>query len=197
MSKKIYKKAQFLMSVDAPQKLGDSRVEVAFVGRSNVGKSSLLNAICSSRKLTKVSKTPGKTRAINIFSVTSGKWLVDLPGYGFAASVSKKEKKGWRRMIELYLSTRPMLKAVFVLVDARLDATELDREMLEWLNSIGMPCYVVANKIDRIPQSKYVRQRQKLAKGLGCSPESIGWVSAKKGTGIGALRVFLSGVLEL
>jgi GTP-binding protein EngB required for normal cell division len=100
-------------------------------------------------------------------------------------------------MVELYLSTRPMLKAVFVLVDANIDATKPDREMLGWLNSIGMCYYVVANKIDRISQSKHVQQRQKLAKGLGCSPESIGWVSAKKGTGIDRLRVFLSSVIEL
>ena len=90
-----------------------------------------------------------------------------------------------------------MLKAVFVLVDANIDATKLDREMLKWLNSIGMPCYVVANKIDRIPQPKFALQCQKLAKGLECPPEDIGWVSAKKGTGVAGLRAILSSLLEL
>ena len=117
MGKNIYSTVQFLKSVDAPQKLDDSQAEVAFVGRSNVGKSSLLNAICGNRKIARFSKTPGRTRSINIFSVINDKWIVDLPGYGFAASVSKKERNGWQRMIELYLSGRPMLKAVFVLVD--------------------------------------------------------------------------------
>ena len=127
----------------------------------------------------------------------NAKWLVDLPGYGFAASVSKKERYGWQHMIELYLSGRPMLKAVFVLVDANIDATKLDWEMLTWLKSIGMPFYVVANKIDRISQPKLVLQCQKLAKDLECSPENIGWVSAKKGTGIAGLRAILSSLLEL
>ena len=197
MSKKYYNTLQFYKSVDAPQKLDDSQAEVAFVGRSNVGKSSLLNALCHKRNLAKTSKRPGKTRGINVFSAMNAKWIVDLPGYGFAASVSKKERYGWKRMIELYLSGRPMLKTVFVLVDAHINALELDRQILKWLNSIGMPCCVVANKIDRIPQPKLEQQYRKLAEDLGYPQESIYWVSAKKGTGIGGLRAVLSRLLEL
>lgn len=184
------------MSVDAPQKLDDAQAEVAFVGRSNVGKSSLLNALCGHRQLVRVSKTPGKTRAINVFKVRHGKWIVDLPGYGFAVAPIK-EKNAWQNMIAYYISGRSSLKAVFVLVDAHIGVTNLDREMLIWLNSIGMTCYVVANKIDRIAQPKLAAKREALALGLETVPEQIIWVSAKKGTGITELRAVVSGLLAL
>lgn len=196
MSQNIFNAAQFHMSVDAPQKLGDAQAEVAFVGRSNVGKSSLLNALCGHRQLAMVSKTPGKTRAINVFKVRHGKWIVDLPGYGFAV-VPIKEKNSWQNMIAYYISSRPSLKAVFVLVDAYIGVTNLDREMLVWLNSIGVTCYVVANKIDRIAQPKLAAKCEALALGLETVPEQIIWVSAKKCTGITELRAVVAGLLAL
>lgn len=196
MSQNIFNAVQFHMSVDAPQKLDDAQAEVAFVGRSNVGKSSLLNALCGHRQLAVVSKTPGKTRAINVFKVRHSKWIVDLPGYGFAG-VPIKEKNSWQNMIAYYISSRPSLKAVFVLVDAYIGVTNLDREMLVWLNSIGMTCYVVANKIDRIAQPKLAAKREVLALGLETVPEQIIWVSAKKGTGITELRAVVAGLLAL
>ena len=196
MSQNIFNAAQFHMSVDAPQKLDDAQAEVAFVGRSNVGKSSLLNALCGHRQLARVSKTPGKTRSINVFKVRHGKWIVDLPGYGFAV-VPIKEKNSWQNMIAYYISGRPSLKAVFVLVDAYVGVTNLDREMLIWLNSIGMTCYVVANKIDRIAQPKLTAQREAMALSLETVPEQIIWVSAKKCTGITELRAVVAGLLVL
>ncbi|MCX5781305.1 MAG: ribosome biogenesis GTP-binding protein YihA/YsxC [Elusimicrobia bacterium] len=196
MSKYSFNEAQYVMSVDSPQKLGASQAEVAFVGRSNVGKSSLLNALCGQRKLAKVSKTPGKTRTINIFAVRYGKWIVDLPGYGFAA-VAVKEKEDWQHMIEYYLTGRPTLKCVFVLVDASVGITKLDREMLLWLQSSGMPYRVVANKIDRIAQPKLVAQRQALAQDLETVTEHIVWASAKKNTGIAELHAIVSDLLAL
>ena len=129
MNKSVFNAAQFHVCVDSAHKLEDAQAEVAFVGRSNVGKSSLINALCGRRLLAKISKTPGKTRTINVFSIRNGKWIVDLPGYGFAA-VSIKEKDKWKHMIECYLSGRPSLKAIFVLVDAYVGATALDRQML-------------------------------------------------------------------
>ncbi|MCX5703432.1 MAG: ribosome biogenesis GTP-binding protein YihA/YsxC, partial [Candidatus Omnitrophica bacterium] len=117
MNKSVFNNAQFHACVDSAHKLEDAQAEVAFVGRSNVGKSSLVNALCGRRLLAKISKTPGKTRTINVFSICYGKWIVDLPGYGFAA-VPKKEKDSWKHMIEYYFSTRPSLKAIFVLIDA-------------------------------------------------------------------------------
>ncbi|MBI4706380.1 MAG: YihA family ribosome biogenesis GTP-binding protein [Candidatus Omnitrophica bacterium] len=196
MNKSVFNTAQFHACVDSAHKLDDAQAEVAFVGRSNVGKSSLINALCGRHLLAKVSKTPGKTRTINVFFIRDGKWIVDLPGYGFAA-VPIKERNNWKDMIEYYLSNRPSLKAIFVLVDACVGATALDRQMLAWLKSTGMPYHIIVNKIDRIAQIKLVEQRQILAVDLKVMPESILWVSAKKGTGIKELYTIISSFLAL
>ena len=196
MSKSVFNTAQFHVCVDTAHKLDVAQAEVAFAGRSNVGKSSLVNALCGRRSLAKISKTPGKTRTINVFSIRYGKWIVDLPGYGFAA-VSIKERNSWKHMIEYYLSSRPSLKAIFVLIDAHVGATALDRQMLAWLKTVGMSYRIIVNKIDRITHAKIVEQRQGLAFDLEVMPECILWVSAKKGTGIQELRAVISGFLEL
>jgi len=196
MNKSVFNTAQFHACVDSAHKLEDAQAEVAFVGRSNVGKSSLVNALCGRRLLAKISKTPGKTRTINVFSIRYGKWIVDLPGYGFAA-VPIKEKNSWKHMIEFYLSSRPSLKVIFVLVDAHVGATALDRQMLAWLKSVGISYRVIVNKIDRIAQARLIEQRQSLALDLEVMPERILWVSAKKGTGIKELRTIISSFLAL
>jgi len=196
MNKSVFNTAQFHACVDSAHKLEDAQAEVAFVGRSNVGKSSLVNALCGRRLLAKISKTPGKTRTINVFSIRDGKWIVDLPGYGFAA-VPIEEKNRWKYMIEDYFSSRPALKAIFVLVDAYVGATALDRQMLAMLKSVGMSYRIIVNKIDRITQVKLVEQRQSLALDLEVMPECILWVSAKKGTGIKELQTIISSFLAL
>lgn len=196
MNKNVFNTAQFHACVDSAHKLEDAQAEVAFVGRSNVGKSSLVNALCDRRLLAKISKTPGKTRTINVFSIRNGKWIVDLPGYGFAA-VSIAERNSWKHMIEDYFSSQPVLKAIFVLVDAHVGATALDRQMLAWLKIIGMPYYIIVNKIDRITQVRLIEQRQSLALNLEVMAEHIIWVSAKKGTGIKELQTVVSGFLAL
>ena len=196
MNKSVFNTAQFHACVDSAHKLEDAQAEVAFVGRSNVGKSSLVNALCGRRLLAKISKTPGKTRTINVFSIRYGKWIVDLPGYGFAA-VSIKERNSWKHMIEYYLFSRPSLKAIFVLIDAYVGATALDRQMLAWLKTVGMSYRIIVNKIDRITQVKIVEQRQSLALDLEVMPEHILWVSAKKGTGIKELHTIISSLLVL
>jgi len=196
MNKSFFNNAQFHVCVDSAHKLDDAQAEVAFVGRSNVGKSSLVNALCGRRLLAKISKTPGKTRTINVFSIRDGKWIVDLPGYGFAA-VSTKEKNSWKHMIEFYLSSRLSLKAIFVLIDAHVGVTALDRQMLAWLKSVGIPYRVIVNKIDRITQARFIEQRQSLALNLEVMPENIFWVSAKKGTGIKELHTIVSSFLAL
>jgi GTP-binding protein len=196
MNKSVFNATQFHVCVDSAHKLDDAKAEVAFVGRSNVGKSSLVNALCGRRLLAKISKTPGKTRTINVFSIRYGKWVVDLPGYGFAA-VSIEERNSWKHMIDYYLSSRPSLKAIFVLVDAYVGATALDRQMLAWLKSVGMSYRIIVNKIDRITQVKLVEQRQSLALDLEVMPECILWVSAKKGTGIKELQTIISSFLAL
>ncbi|MDD4165697.1 MAG: ribosome biogenesis GTP-binding protein YihA/YsxC, partial [Endomicrobiaceae bacterium] len=116
----------FFISSTEPQNLPQSISEVAFVGRSNVGKSSVINAICNKKNLARTSKTPGRTRAINIFTPSNGRWIVDLPGYGFA-KVSEEEKTSWKQMIEGYITGRKNLKAVYILVDGLVGPTELDR----------------------------------------------------------------------
>jgi GTP-binding protein len=196
MNKSVFDTAQFHVCVDSAHKLEDAQAEVAFVGRSNVGKSSLVNALCGRRLLAKISKTPGKTRTINVFSIRYGKWIVDLPVYGFAA-VPKKEKNSWKYMIEYYFSSRPSLKAIFVLVDAYVGATALDRQMLVWLKNVGMSYRIIVNKIDRITQVNLTEQRQSLALDLEVMPERILWVSAKKGTGIKELHTIISSFLAL
>lgn len=196
MNKSVFNTAQFHACVDSADKLEDAQAEIAFVGRSNVGKSSLVNALCGCRLLAKTSKTPGKTRTINVFSIGLGKWIVDLPGYGFAA-VSIKEKDNWKHMIECYLSGRPSLKALFILVDAHVGATVLDRQMLAWLKSASKPYRIIVNKIDRITQVNLAEQRQCLALDLEVMPEHILWVSAKKGIGIKDLHTSISGFLAL
>jgi GTP-binding protein len=196
LNKRVFNAAQFHACVDSAHKLDDAQAEVAFVGRSNVGKSSLVNALCGRRLLAKISKTPGKTRTINVFSIRDGKWIVDLPGYGFAA-VPIEEKNRWKYMIEGYFSSRPALKAIFVLVDAYVGATALDRQMLAMLKSVGVSYRIIVNKIDRITQVNLAEQRQVLALDLEVMPEHILWVSAKKGTGINELRTIISSFLVL
>ncbi|OGS19968.1 MAG: hypothetical protein A2252_01600 [Elusimicrobia bacterium RIFOXYA2_FULL_39_19] len=196
MKSDVFKSAKFHMSVDSPQKLAESMAEVAFVGRSNVGKSSLLNALCGQKALANVSKIPGRTRTINVFAVKSGKWIVDLPGYGFAA-VSKDEKHSWQSMLEHYLSSRESLKAVIVLVDAYVGATKLDHQMTQWLNSIDVPYMVVANKADRVSQAQHELLQKSLSLELKVIPDALLLASAKTGAGIGDLQDAVFELLEL
>ena len=195
MNKYTFDSARFYCSVDSALKLGWAQAEVALAGRSNVGKSSLVNALCDGHPLARVSKTPGKTRTINVFSLREGKWLVDLPGYGFAR-VSKKEHDSWKPMIEGYFSSRASLKAIFMIVDADIGPTVLDRQMLAWLKSTQMPYWLVVNKIDRITQVRLAEQRQGLAAALGVNAAHIIWASAKKGDGIRELFAAISGFLK-
>ncbi len=127
--------------------------EVAFVGRSNVGKSSLLNMICNNFKLAHVSQKPGKTKSINFYLVDNKFILVDLPGYGFA-KVSKKEKEAWKFLIESYLSNRKNLKGVFVLVDSRHPPTYLDKLMIDYLKNLNIPFVVILTKVDKLSKNE-------------------------------------------
>jgi len=196
MKENIFKGTKFFMSVDSPQKLGGAQAEVAFVGRSNVGKSSILNMLCGQTGLAKISKTPGKTRAINIFSVRHGKWIVDLPGYGFA-KVARDAQHKWQHMIEYYISGRPSLETVFVLIDASVGVQELDRQMILWLASVGMPYRVIGNKIDRIAQPLLPERQRAIALELDIAPEYMIWTSARKGTGATELQNEVAELLGL
>jgi len=140
--------------------------EVAFVGRSNVGKSTLINALVNRKGLAKTSGTPGKTRLINFFAVGGRMHLVDLPGYGFA-HVAKAEQKRWRQRIETYLRDREALKLVVVLVDIRHPLSAMDHQMVEWLAHYGRPCLLVATKGDKLSRSRAVAAARGLAEAAG------------------------------
>ena len=157
--------------------------EVAFIGRSNVGKSSVINAVCGQKQLAHTSQIPGKTRAINVFSCGSDRWLIDLPGYGYATGPAE-ERGRWPAMIEGYLTSRPMLRMVYMIVDAKVGPTKLDQEMVYWLSSKFVPFSIIANKADKISAVIHLERRKVVAAELGKLPENIFWVSAEKKTGI-------------
>lgn len=185
---------KFLLSETDPARIGLCAAEIAFVGRSNVGKSTLLNALCG-RAVARVSNTPGRTRAINVFLVGPERWLVDLPGYGFARG-PVEELAGWTRMIEGYLDGRRSIRMVFALVDAKVGPTELDLAMLRWLRSRALPFRVVAAKADQVKASRSLKQRCAVAQALSLPPAELAWVSAKDGQGMRALNAEAWALLE-
>lgn len=189
-------KTRFLVSAADANQLGTCRAEVAFVGRSNVGKSSLLNALVSQTQLARVSRTPGRTRLINVFLAAPERWIVDLPGYGYAAG-PKAESDGWQVMIEGYLLGRPSLRTVFVLVDAEAGPTKLDRQMVIWLRHVRLPHRIVATKADRVKPARQAAQRRDAAAALGLHPDDLVWVSSKDGKGLIGLRNEVAAVLDL
>jgi GTP-binding protein len=131
--------------------------EIAFVGRSNIGKSSLINSLVNKKKLAYVGSTPGKTRTINFYNIDQHFYFVDLPGYGYAR-VSLSEKDSWDRMITNYLETRSELKAIIMLVDSRHTPTGHDQMMIQWIVSHSIPVIVVATKTDKISRSELNRK---------------------------------------
>ena len=163
--------------------LPDSPVEVAFVGRSNVGKSSLINALANRKQLAKVSNTPGRTQLINVFSLPNGATLVDLPGYGYAA-VPTREKAKWQPMIEGYLLDREALEVLLILVDGEIGPTKLDLQMLDWVQANGITYLVIATKLDKVKPSKLAGRQQQVARACMLEQGDVFWVSSSKGTGI-------------
>ncbi len=147
------KKAEFVISaVRKTQYPEDGRPEVAFVGRSNVGKSTLINTLTNRRKLVKVSSTPGKTRLINFFVINDNMYFVDLPGYGYA-KVSKKEKENWGYIMEQYLVERDQLKKIVLLVDSRHKPTSDDINMYNWIKHYNYEVLVVGTKLDKLKRN--------------------------------------------
>lgn len=146
--------------------------EIAFAGRSNVGKSSFINSVLNRKNLARTSSKPGKTRTINFYLVNENFRFVDLPGYGYA-SVSKSEKDSWGDIIEEYLNIRNSLKEVFLLVDIRHEPTIQDVQMYEWILAYGFTGYVIAAKADKISRGKYQNAEKIIAKKLGIKNRSL------------------------
>ena len=185
----------FLKGVVAMDGLPEAdRVEVCFAGRSNVGKSSLINAITNRKGLARASNTPGRTQEINFFELGDKRYLVDLPGYGFAnAPVAVVEK--WQRLLKSYLSGRPNLRRAFVLIDSRHGIKPVDEEIMQLMNRSALTFQVVLTKIDKIKQPEQekvlLQVRKKLAKHPAAFPELI-ITSSEKGEGIATLRAVIA-----
>ena len=143
--------------------------EVAFAGKSNVGKSSLINALMNRKALARTSATPGKTQTINFYNVNQELYLVDLPGYGYAR-VSEKEKIQWGKLIERYLHNSKQLKAVFLLIDIRHDPSENDRLMYSWIVNQGYNPIIIATKLDKIKRSQVQKHMKMIREGLELVP---------------------------
>lgn len=150
----------------------DELAEIAFVGRSNVGKSSFINSFSNRKALAKTSSKPGKTRTINFYRVNNAFRLVDLPGYGYA-KVSKAEKAKWDKLINEYLHERENLKEVFLLVDIRHEPTALDKQMYDWILESGYMGFVIATKFDKIKKGQVQKHLKQVQKTLGIEDEGL------------------------
>ena len=163
--------------------LDDGLPQVAFVGRSNVGKSSLLNRLLGRKTLARISSTPGRTRAVNYFVINSAFYFVDLPGFGYA-KVGKQVRRDWAKLMDRYFQTAPEHTRVIQLVDAKVGATKLDCDAAENFDSLGVPTTVVATKADKVPRSKLHRRLKEIRETLEMPADtSLIAFSAVKGEG--------------
>lgn len=189
---------EFLKGVVAMQGLppGD-RIEVCFAGRSNVGKSSLINAVTGRKAIARASNTPGRTQEINFFTLGDDRYLVDLPGYGFAnAPVAVVEK--WQRLLKQYLSGRQNLRRAFVLIDARHGVKAVDEEIMSLLDSAAVTFQVVLTKVDKVNaatlEKSLAETRKRLQSHTAAFPELI-LTSSEKGDGIATLRATIAALI--
>ena len=191
-----YNKADFIASYGISSQLPESdRPELSFSGRSNVGKSSLINKLCSRKNLARVSSTPGKTATINFYSVDDC-YFVDLPGYGYA-KVSKAERDRWGRLMENYFRSAGLIDLGVLIVDARHKPTADDVTMREWFRGSGCPMVVVANKLDKLKRSEIEPNLALIRETLDLGPDDVLVpFSAEKGEGKDALITALAGHLK-
>jgi GTP-binding protein len=169
--------------------------EVAFAGRSNVGKSSLLNVLLRRRKAARVSRTPGRTREINFFKINDAFVLVDLPGYGYAR-IAKERRAEWRPLIEGYLNTSPQLRGLVLLLDARRDPSDDDRAMLEFLAERETPVLVAITKMDKLGTGAGQERVREIAKTLGLEESQVLPVSSVTGLGRDDLAAAVMSLVE-
>jgi len=182
-------RAEFVTSAAAPAQFPrPGAPEVALLGRSNVGKSSLLNRLVARRKLARTSATPGKTRLVNWFRVEAERplFLVDLPGYGYAR-VAKRERESWKPLIESYLSRGPVLRAALLLQDLRRDLSADEDLLLAWLAERGIPALLVLTKCDKLGPMRRAERVRELASAAGLPRDRVLATSAESGLGIAEL----------
>ena len=146
--------------------------EIAFAGKSNVGKSSLINALMNRKSLARTSATPGKTQTINFYNINDAMYLVDLPGYGYA-KVSEKEKIEWGKLIERYLNGSAQLRAVFLLIDIRHEPSANDKMMYDWIVQQGFNPIIIATKLDKLKRSQIQKHVKMVKQGLNLLPGTI------------------------
>lgn len=175
----------------------DSEAEIAFAGRSNAGKSSAINAITGQTRLARISKTPGRTQLINFFEVIAGRYLVDLPGYGFA-KVPLAVKNQWQRELEKYLREREVLSGIVVLSDIRHPMKEFDQQMVEWSVQSDLPVLLLLTKADKLKRGAAQNTLLKVRKALeDKSQVRVELFSAQNGTGVESAREQLSAWLTV
>ncbi|MCE1188888.1 MAG: ribosome biogenesis GTP-binding protein YihA/YsxC [Ignavibacteria bacterium] len=193
----MFKNVQFLTSVYKLDQIPQPRLpEFVLAGRSNVGKSSLLNMLTGRKKLAMVSSTPGKTRALNYFSVNEQYYLVDLPGFGYA-KVEKTERERWEKLIISYLSQAQYIKTIFHLIDSRHAPTALDKEMRDFVNFYGLPYAIILTKTDKIKRNeRNVLIKQLKENGfLEQADQAVFFTSSVSGEGKNEIQRFINSLL--
>ena len=190
-------KAQFVKSVSNYKDLYQSDFsEIAFVGRSNVGKSSIINLITNNKKMAKTSSLPGRTRLINYFLINDAFLLVDLPGYGYAKA-SKAEQEGWGELLDKYLTTSKNLKCVYMLLDCRHLPSEKDVQMVKYLYFYKIPTVFVLTKCDKLSRAELNRNKQSIANALALTTASFIATSAEKKMGVEELTTSIEQRLQV
>ena len=173
--------AEFILSASSPWQFPPPTLpEIAFAGRSNVGKSTLINSLLNRKKLVKTSSTPGKTQLINFFNINDKFHFVDLPGYGFA-KVPENVRKQWQRLIESYLQERESLRNVVLIVDSRHGPTKQDRQLKEWLDYYERPVLIVASKVDKLKRGQIQKNLKIIRQDLALDTTPLAHSSLEKG----------------
>ena len=176
--------AEFLLSASTKRQFpAETLPEIAFAGRSNVGKSTLINSLLNRKKLVKTSATPGKTQLINFFKVNDKFYFVDLPGYGYA-KVPESVRRKWQNLVEAYLSERKTLRNVVLIIDSRHNPTSQDRQLLEWLKYFQRPSLIVASKIDKLKKGQVKNNLQKIKNNLSIESAPLGHSSMQYGSSV-------------
>ena len=190
------REVEFVRSARVPEDYPpEDRPEIAFAGRSNVGKSSLINALLGRRKIARVSSTPGMTRAINFYLVNRSFYLVDLPGYGYA-KVPLRLRRRWRPLMEGYIEGRRSLRGMVVIMDTKVGATDLDLQLILWLRSKGIPFLPVLTKADKVSQRERAQVLRSVSERISFPSGDILPFSARTGEGKGVLWARIRELLE-